>query len=112
MDTLANRSDKKSDYILLRSGQLVGTALLILVKTSIVENIRNVEVATKKTGLKGMAGNKGAVAIRLDYCDTSFCFLTAHLAAGHSAIEERNADYFTISEGLHFSKGKKLSNHE
>lgn len=31
----------------------------------------------------GMAGNKGAVAIRLDYCDTSFCFVCAHLASGN-----------------------------
>ena len=40
-----------------------------------------------------MAGNKGAVGIRFEYHDTSFCFITAHLAAGHSNIDERNADY-------------------
>ena len=61
-----------------------------------------------------MSGNKGAVAIRLDYRDTSFCFLTAHLAAGHSNVEERNADYHTIAgpDGLHFSKGKTIASHE
>lgn len=37
-----------------------------------------------------MAGNKGAVAISLDYCDTSFCFVTAHFAAGHSNFDQRN----------------------
>jgi hypothetical protein len=30
----------------------------------------------------GIAGNKGAVAIRMDYGDTSFCFVAAHLASG------------------------------
>jgi hypothetical protein len=30
----------------------------------------------------GIAGNKGAVAIRMDYGDTSFCFLAAHFASG------------------------------
>lgn len=59
-----------------------------------------------------MSGNKGAVGIRLDYHDTSFCFLTAHLAAGHSNIEERNADYRTIVNGLHFQKGKTIASHE
>ena len=59
-----------------------------------------------------MSGNKGAVGIRLDYYDTSFCFLTAHLAAGHANIEERNDDYHTIVQGLHFQKGKTIQSHE
>ncbi|ORY72560.1 SacI homology domain-domain-containing protein [Leucosporidium creatinivorum] len=109
---VAERPGKKSDYILLRSGQLVGTALIVLIKTELANEVRNVEAATKKTGLKGMAGNKGAVAIRLDYRDTSFCFLTAHLAAGHSNVEERNADWATLERGLHFSKGKGISSHD
>ncbi|GAA6009081.1 hypothetical protein JCM10207_004086 [Rhodosporidiobolus poonsookiae] len=112
LDTVAARPNKKSDYILLRSGQLVGTALIVLCKKSIAGEVRNVEAATKKTGLKGMAGNKGAVAIRLDYHNTSFCFLTAHLAAGHSNVEERNQDYFTIANGLHFSRGRVIANHD
>lgn len=59
-----------------------------------------------------MSGNKGAVAIRLDYYDTNFCFITAHLAAGHSNVEERNTDYHTIVNGLHFLKGKTIESHE
>jgi len=59
-----------------------------------------------------MSGNKGAVGIRLQYHDTSFCFLTAHLAAGHSNIEERNMDYRTIAQGLHFLRGKTIDSHE
>jgi synaptojanin len=65
-----------------------------------------------QTGLRGMSGNKGAVAIRLDYHDTSFCFVTAHLAAGHGNVVERNADYHTIVNGLHFQKGKNIESHE
>lgn len=59
-----------------------------------------------------MAVSEGAVAIRLDYRDTSFCFVTAHLAAGHSNVEERNSDYFTIAEGLHFSRGRTIPQHD
>jgi hypothetical protein len=59
-----------------------------------------------------MSGNKGAVAIRLQYYDTTFCFITAHLAAGHSNVDERNADYRTIVSQLHFLKGKMIGNHE
>ncbi|KWU46417.1 DNase I-like protein [Rhodotorula sp. JG-1b] len=112
LSTVANRPDKKSDYVLLRSGQLVGTALIVLCKKEVAAEVRNVEAAMKKTGVRGLAGNKGAVAIRLDYRATSFCFLTAHLAAGHSNVSEREQDYATIADGLHFSRGKTISNHE
>ncbi|RDB20113.1 Inositol-1,4,5-trisphosphate 5-phosphatase 1 [Hypsizygus marmoreus] len=112
LDTLDRRPNKKFNYVLLRSEQLVGTALIVLVKAELTAVIRNVEATSRKTGLRGMSGNKGAVGIRLDYHDTSFCFLTAHLAAGHSNVEERNADYRTIAHGLHFQKGKTISGHD
>ncbi|GAA6037102.1 hypothetical protein JCM8097_008735 [Rhodosporidiobolus ruineniae] len=106
------KDGSKADYILLRSEQLVGTALMVLCRKDVAGEVRNVEAATKKTGLKGMAGNKGAVAIRLDYRNSSFCFLTAHLAAGHSNYAERDQDFRTIDQGLHFSRGKTIANHD
>lgn len=48
LKTVSERPGKKADYVLLRSGQLVGTALLVLVQTAVVHDIRNVQVATKK----------------------------------------------------------------
>ncbi|KDN51231.1 hypothetical protein RSAG8_00860, partial [Rhizoctonia solani AG-8 WAC10335] len=112
LDTLATRRDRNSDYVVLRSEQLVGTALILLCKTEATAHIRNVEAATRKTGLGGMSGNKGAVGIRLDYYDSSFCFITAHLAAGHINVEERNSDYRTIANGLSFLRGKTIGSHE
>ncbi|UZJ55421.1 hypothetical protein CBS101457_004741 [Exobasidium rhododendri] len=112
-DTFARRTGTlggMEKYILLRSEQLVGTALMILLKESIVPHIRQVEASTKKTGLKGMSGNKGGVAIRMNIYDTSFCFLTAHFAAGKSNVEERNADFVTISRELHFNSGRSINN--
>ncbi|KAI0321997.1 SacI homology domain-containing protein [Amylostereum chailletii] len=112
METLDRRPNKKSDYVLLRSDQLVGTALVVLVKAEHTSVIRRVEATTRKTGLRGMSGNKGAVGIRLEFYDTSFCFLTAHLAAGHSNMDERSADYRTIVNGLHFLRGKTIESHD
>lgn len=100
------------EYILLRSGQLVGAALLIYVKTSAIKHIRNVEGNIKKTGMSGVAGNKGAVAIRMDYANTKLCFVTAHLAAGFANYEERNRDYRTISHGLRFQRGLTIDGHD
>lgn len=98
-------------YVLLRSGQLVGAALCIFVKTSVLANIKNVEGSVKKTGLSGIAGNKGAVAIRFDYANTHICFVTAHLAAGFSNYEERNRDYATIHRGLRFQRNRGIEDH-
>ncbi|KAK3942740.1 SacI homology domain-containing protein [Diplogelasinospora grovesii] len=99
-------------YVLLRSGQLVGAALCIFVKASALHNIKNVEGGVKKTGLSGMAGNKGAVAIRLDYANTPICFVTAHLAAGFTNYDERNKDYATIYRGLRFQRNRGIDDHD
>jgi hypothetical protein len=59
-----------------------------------------------------MAGNKGAVAIRLEYGITSICFVTAHLASGHANVDQRNMDYWTIDHGLHFTQRRAISDHD
>lgn len=112
MDVFDRRENKTCDYVLLRSEQLVGTALMVFVKSELTSVMRNVEGTTRKTGMRGMSGNKGAVAIRLQYHDTTFCFITAHLAAGHSNVEERNSDYRTIVNQLHFQKGRSIAGHQ
>jgi hypothetical protein len=105
------RAAGSEHYVLLRSGQLVGAALCIFVRSSSLRQIKNVEGSMKKTGMSGMAGNKGAVAIRLDYANTQLCFVTAHLAAGFANYEERNRDYNTIHHGLRFQRNRKIDDH-
>ncbi|KAH6648464.1 SacI homology domain-containing protein [Truncatella angustata] len=99
-------------YVLLRSGQLVGAALCIFVKSSVLPKIKNVEGSVKKTGMSGIAGNKGAVAIRMEYANTQLCFVTAHLAAGFANYEERNKDYATIHHGLRFQRNRGIDDHD
>lgn len=112
--TLNNRAQRLGGekYILLRSGQLVGAVLCIFVKVSALRIIKNVEGSVKKTGLSGIAGNKGAVSIRLDYANTPICFVTAHLAAGFANYEERNKDYATIHDGLRFQRNLGIDDHD
>ncbi|RYP49632.1 hypothetical protein DL768_004674 [Monosporascus sp. mg162] len=98
-------------YVLLRSGQLVGAALCIFVKASSLPKIKNVEGSVKKTGMSGIAGNKGAVGIRMEYASTQLCFVTAHLAAGFSNYDERNRDYATIHHGLRFQRNRGIDDH-
>lgn len=105
------RANGSEHYVLLRSGQLVGAALCIFVKSSILRNIKTVEGSVKKTGMSGMAGNKGAVAIRMNFANTEICFVTAHLAAGFANYEERNRDYTTIHHGLRFQRNRSIDDH-
>ena len=100
------------EYVLLRSGQLVGAALMIFVKARTLNSIKNVEGAIKKTGMSGIAGNKGAVAVRMDIENTSLCLVTAHLAAGFANYEERNRDYRTVEQGMHFTGGRSIEDHD
>jgi endonuclease/exonuclease/phosphatase family metal-dependent hydrolase len=111
---LNNNAEKhrKDEYVILRGGQLVGASLSVFVRSDCLKHIKNVEGALKKTGMSGMAGNKGAVAIRFEYANTSICLVTAHLAAGFANYEERNRDYKTISHGLRFQRNRSIEDHD
>lgn len=52
------------------------------------------------------------MAIRFEYANTRMCFVTAHLAAGFANYEERNRDYHTISQGLHFQCNRSIKDHD
>ncbi|ODO04590.1 hypothetical protein I350_05196 [Cryptococcus amylolentus CBS 6273] len=110
MDTFNNR--KPSQYLLLRSDQLVGTAIIIIVKSPLLPHIRRIESATKKTGLSGLSGNKGGVSVRFELFDTSICLVTCHLAAGFGNVQDRNADWRTVVKGLRFQRGRGIEDHE
>lgn len=99
-------------YVLLRVEQVTSLIILMFVRSDKLHNVKKVEGTSKKTGFKGMAGNKGAVAISFDYGVTSFCFVNVHLAAGVSNIEERHNDYREISKSLVFQRSKKIDDHD
>ncbi len=90
----------------------MGSAIFIVVRDTLIPAITKVEGASRKTGLRGMSGNKGGIGIRFNLYDTTLCFMTAHLAAGLKAIEERNADYRTISSQLTFQRGRMIDEHD
>ncbi|RAL15693.1 SacI domain and endonuclease/exonuclease/phosphatase family protein [Aspergillus homomorphus CBS 101889] len=106
------RMRKVPKYALLRGGQLVGAALMVFVREDSLNYIKNVEGSVKKTGLSGMAGNKGGCAIRFEFSNTRICFVTAHLAAGFANYDERNRDYDTILRGLRFLRNRSIEDHD
>jgi hypothetical protein len=75
---------------LITSLQLVGVCLFVFVSGEVLAGVSDVAVDYCKTGVKGKAGNKGAVAVRLRLFNTSLCFVCAHFAAGQSNVAARN----------------------
>ncbi|CUM67769.1 uncharacterized protein PRCAT00005474001 [Priceomyces carsonii] len=105
-----NMSGKR--YASLWTGQIGGIALFLFVQEQELENISNVEGSYKKTGLGGMSANKGGVAVRFTYSNTELCFISSHLAAGLSNVDERHQNYKTLVKGLKFSKNRRIKDHD
>ncbi|CAG8457853.1 8822_t:CDS:2 [Funneliformis mosseae] len=96
------------NYEVLEKDNLVGLFTCIFAKKDEREHIRESDVALKKTGLKGYHGNKGSIATRFIYDDTSICFVNCHLAAGQLQTKERNTDAAKILDNTTFpSKAAK-----
>ncbi|KAJ2233189.1 Inositol-1,4,5-trisphosphate 5-phosphatase 1 [Coemansia sp. RSA 485] len=106
----ADKAD--GEYALVSSEQLVGVALLFFAHDSLLPRLHNVQMVKYKTGLAGMAGNKGCVAAHIMLDDTSICIVAAHLAAGQSNVAERNSDFHTIRMGTRFRRGMHIDDHD
>lgn len=104
-----NQFDK---YIMLRAEQMSSLIILFFARSEIIGNIKMVEGSSKKTGLGGITGNKGGVAIRFNYGATTFSVVNAHLAAGSNAVAERNNDYLSIMNGVKFPRGGKINDND
>jgi synaptojanin len=93
-DFLSNYGDYVP--IIFEPLQLVGVCLFIFVLKKHSGSIRDVCVEKNKTGLRGSAGNKGAVLIRFVFYNTSMCFICSHFAAHQKEIKQRNEDFAAI----------------
>ena len=94
-----------SDMTPIASRQLVGVMIFVYVSAKLRRGVRNVDVQACRTGLGGIAGNKGGVSVRLTLGYSSLCFVCAHRAAHTKNVRDRNSDYSTIVMGTAHSAG-------
>ena len=86
-----------------------------MIKSELHENIKNLSTLSIKLGLKGYAGNKGAVCSRFDYLDSSICLINCHLAAHKSKVKSRNEHIKSILKQTAFvvdKQEKKIYEHD
>jgi phosphatidylinositol-bisphosphatase len=95
------------------SKQLVGILLIVFVKKDLHSCFTGIMESSVATGFMGLMGNKGAVAVRINYqpnptsfsqspLPVTFTFVNSHLAAFDDHLEHRSADFHDISRRLEF----------
>jgi phosphatidylinositol-bisphosphatase len=94
-------------YALLMQRSLVGLLVCVFVKAPHRNRVKYVSSDSVGVGVMGMMGNKGGVSVRLQFYDSTFCFVCSHLAAHRENVAGRNADYFNVLGKISFDVGEE-----
>ena len=74
--------------------------LCVFIKKEWINFVKNIEVNSKPTGIGKILGNKGGVMISFTIFETSFCFISCHLAAKPNHEVQRRENYHDLIKSL------------
>ena len=101
------RNDPSRGYTFLMQRYLVGLLVCVFVRNPHKPRVKYVHSDSVGVGVMGMLGNKGGVSIRLQFYDSTMCFICAHLAAHRENVTGRNADYSNVFSKTSFDIGEE-----
>lgn len=108
--TLNSRENTMGDpmraYTQLAVKYLVGLLVCVFAKAPHKPRVKYVETDSVGVGVMGVMGNKGGVSIRLQFYDSTLCFVCTHLAAHRENVAGRNADFANVFSKTSFEIGE------
>lgn len=96
-----------NQYALIMQRSMVGLLICLFVKSSHRNRCKAVTSDSIGVGVMGMMGNKGGVSVRMQFYDSTICFVCVHLAAHRENVAGRNADFFNILQKSSFDIGEE-----
>jgi inositol polyphosphate 5-phosphatase INPP5B/F len=93
-------------YVLLQAKSMVGLLMCVFCKAVHQPRVAHVYANSVGVGVLGMGGNKGGVSVRMQFYDSTLCFVCSHLAAHRENVAGRNADYANILSKAAFDIGE------
>lgn len=97
---------QEKGYALLMQRSMVGLLICVFVKAPHRNRVKAISSDSVGVGVMGMMGNKGGVSIRVQFYDSTLCFVNSHLAAHRENVAGRNADFVNVLSKLSFDVGE------
>ncbi|KAF9134556.1 inositol polyphosphate 5-phosphatase [Mortierella sp. 14UC] len=95
------------DYVMIKTETMAALHIAVFIWKPIEDLVSAVDSSTVATGIGGIVGNKGAVAISIYLGSTSLLFVNAHLTAHQGNTQARNSDYKRIIQELQLNEAPK-----
>lgn len=95
------------DYVMIKTETMAALHIAVFIWKPIEDLVSAVDSSTVATGIGGIVGNKGAVAISVYLGSTSLLFVNAHLTANQGNTQARNSDYKRIIQELQLNEAPK-----
>ncbi|KAF9919635.1 inositol polyphosphate 5-phosphatase [Linnemannia zychae] len=96
-----------SDYVMVKTETMAALHIAVFIWKPIEDLVSAVDSSTVATGIGGIVGNKGAVAVSVYLGSTSLLFVNAHFTAHQSNTLARNNDYKKIIQELQLNEAPK-----